>query len=51
MKHTAMKIKGAKEMFGIEVTVDKKLDKTSSKSLFPEKLNKANKIISNLQLK
>lgn len=51
MKNIANKFKGAKEMFGIEVTVDPALDKISGKILFPEKLAKANEILSKLELK
>jgi hypothetical protein len=51
MKNITNKFKGAKEMFGIEITVDPTLDKMSGKTLFPEKLAKANEILSKLEFK
>ena len=52
MKTTLIdKPKGAKEMFGVNVKVDKKLDKHSKKTLFPDKLEKINKLVSNLQMR
>ena len=44
------KLKGA-EAFGVKVTVSKSLDKFSGKTLFPEKLKKANKILSKKKLR
>jgi len=39
-------LKGA-EAFGVKITVNKDLDKYSDVILFPEKLERANKILSN----
>jgi hypothetical protein len=44
------KPKGAKEMFGVNVKVDKRLDESSKKSLFPDKLDKINKLVATLKL-
>jgi len=41
-------LKGAAD-FGVRLTVNKELDKLSSKVLFPEKLEQANKILSNMK--
>ena len=35
--------------FGVKVKVNKELDKLSEKVLFPEKLEQANKILSNMK--
>lgn len=51
MKATIQKPKGAAEKFGINVKVDKKLDENSQKSLFPDKIEKINKLVSGLRLK
>jgi hypothetical protein len=48
MKNFEKKPAGAKEKFGVTVKVDKKLDKNSHKSLFPDKLGKVNKILASL---
>lgn len=48
MKKTR-KIKGA-EAIGVKVKVSKSLEKLSGKVLFPEKLEKANKIIEKLKM-
>ena len=48
MKKTR-KIKGA-EAIGVKVKVSKSLGKLSGKVLFPEKLEKANKIIGKLKM-
>ena len=42
------KLKGA-EALGMKVTVSKELDKYSGKVLFPEKVKKANEIVSKLK--
>ena len=41
-------LKGA-EHFGVKVVLNKELDKLSKKVLFPEKLEQANKILSNMK--
>ena len=41
-------LKGAGH-FGVKVKVNKELDKLSEKVLFPEKLEQANKILSNMK--
>ena len=41
-------LKGA-EHFGVNVVLNKELDKLSKKVLFPEKLKQANKILSNMK--
>ena len=51
MKTETKKRKGAKEKFGAEVTFNKKLDKIAGQTLFPEKLNEANKILSQVKFK
>ncbi|NII27922.1 hypothetical protein HB364_22755 [Pseudoflavitalea sp. X16] len=48
MKKTK-KMKGA-EAIGVKVKVSKSLEKFSGKVLFPEKLEKANKIIGKLKM-
>jgi hypothetical protein len=48
MKKTR-KLKGA-EAIGVKVKVSKSLEKLSGKVLFPEKLEKANKIIGKLKM-
>ena len=40
--------KGVKD-WGLKITVNKDLDKYSNKILFPEKLEQANKILSNFR--
>jgi hypothetical protein len=45
----ARKLKGA-EAIGMKVKVSKSLEKFSGKVLFPEKLEKANNIISRLKM-
>lgn len=45
----AKKLKGA-EAIGVKVKVSKSLEKFSGKVLFPEKLEKANKIIGKLKM-
>ncbi|MBO9566414.1 MAG: hypothetical protein J7621_26805 [Niastella sp.] len=44
------KLKGAKD-FGVTLTVNKELDPLSRKVLFPEKLEQANKILSNTKFR
>jgi hypothetical protein len=41
-------LKGA-EYFGVKITVSKELDKYADKILFPEKLEQANKVLSNMK--
>lgn len=43
-------LKGASAL-GVKVKRDKSLDKLSGKVLFPEKLEEANKVLSNLEWK
>ena len=42
------KSKGA-EAFGVKIKVSKSLDRFSGKLLFPEKLEKANRVVNNLR--
>lgn len=43
--------KGAKEKFGVNIKIDKKLDESSKKSLFPDKMEKINGFLAGLHLK
>ncbi|NII26993.1 hypothetical protein HB364_18020 [Pseudoflavitalea sp. X16] len=43
-------LKGAKD-FGVKLKVNKDLDKLSGENLFPEKLEQANKILSNTKFR
>ena len=45
---TKQALKGVKD-FGVKLKVNKDLDKLSGKVLFPEKLEQANKILTNVK--
>ncbi len=51
MKAETKKLQGAKERFGAEVTVNKRLDEIAKQTLFPKKLKEANKILSAVKFK
>lgn len=51
MKQIAKNPEGAKEKFGIDVKVNKALEKLKGKDLFPKKTEKINELISKLDLK
>ncbi len=50
MKQKEKKVIKDAAYFGVRITVDKTLDKTSNTVLFPEKVAKANKILSKLKM-
>lgn len=51
MKKFIKKPVGAKEKFGVNVKINKSLDKLQGKNLFPEKTEEINKIVSKLNFK
>lgn len=51
MKAIIQKPKGAKEKFGVNIKIDKKLDENAAKSLFPNKMEKINGFLAGLHSK
>lgn len=47
---TEMKLEGAKEKFGVQIKTEIRLNKVSNKTLFPEKMEKVNKLVVGLKL-